>query len=104
MASSKIRPPLTPLEMRVSAFIRSLREQNGWTQEAVAARTGIGRTGISVIENGKRPASLKLLEDIAAALGGRVVIRFVFNQDHPPMTDKQKAEAGGKNTASDLAG
>ena len=47
--------------------LRELREERGWNQEYLAEISGIGRTHISQLENGRREAGLRMLETLAGA-------------------------------------
>jgi DNA-binding XRE family transcriptional regulator len=58
------------------ALIR-LREEVGMTQRQLAAATGKTQSTIARIENGNMNPSVKLLSEIAAALGKRLEYRFV---------------------------
>lgn len=49
--------------------IRSLREDTGLSQEALAAAAGLHRTHISLIERGQRAVRLPTIERLAIALG-----------------------------------
>ena len=53
---------------RFSDKVRRLRKSKGWTQEKLAARTGLHRTYIGSIERGERNVSLINVEKIADAL------------------------------------
>ncbi|WP_353066969.1 helix-turn-helix transcriptional regulator [Tunturibacter psychrotolerans] len=44
-----------------------LREERGWNQKYLAEISGIGRTHISQLENGRREAGLRMLETLADA-------------------------------------
>ncbi len=52
--------------------IRRLREERGWSQQDLAARSGLSRTGISAIEAGRLVPSTAAALALAEALGGRV--------------------------------
>ena len=54
-----------------------LRSEQKLTQQELADRTGINRSYISKIENGKANPSLKTMKRLAAAMGKRVHISFV---------------------------
>ena len=45
--------------------LRELREERGWSQDYLAEVSGIGRTHISQLENGRREAGLRMLETFA---------------------------------------
>jgi DNA-binding XRE family transcriptional regulator len=54
-----------------------LREEVGMTQRQLAAATGKTQSTIARIENGNMNPSVKLLSEIATALGRRLEYRFV---------------------------
>lgn len=54
---------------RLGTTMRRLRHTHRLSQEALAERAGLDRTFISLIERGKRRATLESAEAIAAALG-----------------------------------
>ncbi len=45
--------------------LRHLRTEKGWSQAYLAEVSGIGRTHISELENGRREAGLRILETLA---------------------------------------
>jgi transcriptional regulator with XRE-family HTH domain len=49
--------------------IRSLRREQGYAQEAFAARTGLDRSHFGVIERGELNVGLDTIVKVAAALG-----------------------------------
>ena len=55
--------------MQIGQVIRSLREEKGWSQEALAHEAGVGTTYVSRIERGDRQLSTGKLNTLAAALG-----------------------------------
>ena len=54
---------------RFGAVVRGRREAAGYSQEELAERAGLHRTYVSLIERGRRTASIATLERLAAALG-----------------------------------
>lgn len=56
--------------------VRQLRSEKGWTQEQLAERTGRHWTYIGGIERGERNVTIKVIADIARALG--VQMRMLF--------------------------
>jgi len=57
--------------------LRDARKELGITQDALSIKSGIPRTTISKIENGKRNTSIYKLVQIANALGKDLQISFV---------------------------
>lgn len=49
--------------------IKQMRDERGWTQEVLAAKTGISRSQLAMIEKGTRPANTLRLKSIANAFG-----------------------------------
>ena len=58
-----------PIETVIRENIKSLRKQLGWSQEALAEKTGVSAPYITQIEVGKRTPSLDIVEKLAFALG-----------------------------------
>ncbi len=53
--------------------LRQLRERAGLSQEALAAKSGLDRTYISLLERGQRQPTLKTLARLAEALDTSLV-------------------------------
>ncbi|AZV00252.1 transcriptional regulator [Paracoccus kondratievae] len=49
--------------------IKKLRKDKGWTQDVLAAKAGLSRSQLAMIEAETRPANTVRLNAIAAALG-----------------------------------
>ena len=64
------------------AYLRSLRQKNGLSQEELAHRAGIHVTYLSGIERGKRNPSLKNILRIAVALSVPLRELFTFEEPH----------------------
>jgi molybdate-binding protein/DNA-binding XRE family transcriptional regulator len=58
--------------------IRKNREERGWSQQELADRAGLSRTGISAIESGRLIPSTAAALTLAAAFGCRVEDLFVL--------------------------
>ena len=52
----------------VGAHVRQLRQQHGWNQDRLAQTSGLDRTYISAVENGKQNLTIKALVALATAL------------------------------------
>ena len=49
--------------------IKELRDMHGWTQEVLAAKAGMSRSQLAMIERETRPANTRRLAAIADAMG-----------------------------------
>lgn len=65
----------TSIEAETGALLRAARERKGLTCRAVAQSLGINHSELSRIERG-RVTSLSRYDEIARAIGLRVVVRF----------------------------
>ena len=74
-----MRKPLPPLLKSLGSRIRRLRQQKGWSQEALADQAGVDRSYMSGIERGVRNVSVLSLAKIAKALG--VPLSTLFGRD-----------------------
>jgi transcriptional regulator with XRE-family HTH domain len=57
--------------------IREIRNQQGLSQLELAERSGLNRSYVSGIEQGKRNVSLEVMEKLARALGVEIKDLFV---------------------------
>ena len=74
-----------PIETVIKENIKSLRKQLGWSQEALAEKTGVSAPYITQIEVGKRTPSLDIVEKLAFALG--VEYKTLFEVQNTDKTD-----------------
>jgi len=56
------------IQQNIGERIRELRERRNHTQESLALKSGIDRTYINSVENGRRNISVQALEKIILAL------------------------------------
>ena len=63
-------------ELEPAYQIVRLRIMQGLTQQELADRVGTTQSSIARLESGKAKPSLSFLERVAAALGGRVIVRI----------------------------
>src|SRR4029077_7301835 len=63
--------------------LRSRRIRQGWSQEELARRSGLSRTGIGAIETGRIIPSAAAALTLAAALGCRVEDLFHLRRPEP---------------------
>jgi transcriptional regulator with XRE-family HTH domain len=52
--------------------VRELRRERGWSQETLAAKSGLNRPYLSLVETGKRNITLRQAEVIANTFGVRL--------------------------------
>lgn len=57
---------------KIGLRIKELRKQNKLTQEGLAHKTGLDRTYINSVENGRRNISIETLEKIANGFDMRI--------------------------------
>lgn len=60
----------------LAANVRRLRKTKGWTQDDLAAEVGIAQDAVSTIENGRSNPTVMMVEQIAGALGVRLIDLF----------------------------
>lgn len=63
---------MTQNDIALGKKIKRLREKAKLTQEQVAVRTRLTQTHISLVETGKRKASMDALKKIASAINVKV--------------------------------
>jgi transcriptional regulator with XRE-family HTH domain len=74
------------LNRRIAGRVRSLRAARGLSLDSLAARSGVSRSMISLVERGESSPTAVLLEKIAAALGA--TLGSLFDPPHadgPPL-------------------
>jgi transcriptional regulator with XRE-family HTH domain len=68
--------PRGTIYIKVGQKIAFLRKQAGLSQECLALEVGINRTYVGMIEQGKKRASLEILQAIAQTLGTKLIALF----------------------------
>lgn len=68
--------------MKLGNAIKRLRGLRGLRQEDLAAKIKVSKPYISMLESGKRDPSLKMLKDIAKALGCSMFLITFLAEDH----------------------
>lgn len=71
--------------MRLQVALAHLREQRGLSQATVADELGTSRPNVSRIES-ETDLRLSTLERYVEALGGRLEIRAIFDDEAVPLT------------------
>ena len=87
------------INLRIAARVRAIRAEQNLTLEALAARSAVSRSMLSLIERGESSATAVVLEKVAAGLGVSLASLFddpaaaatpiARRQDHAPWRDPQ---------------
>ena len=83
---------MTHVVTHVGKEVRRLREEKGWSQAKLGVESGLGPSGISQIETGRRNPSAASLQRIAEALG--VEVRDLFPLGQAPLPDLGEERRG----------
>jgi transcriptional regulator with XRE-family HTH domain len=86
------RPASDHLQHRIAERVQTLRAERGLSLAALAARSGVSRSMISLVERGERSATAVVLDKLATSLG--VSLAALFD---PP------APASGKRRSDPVA-
>lgn len=70
------------LNHRIAARVRGLRAERGLSLDALAGKSGVSRSMISVIERGESSPTAVVLEKLAVGLG--VALASLFDPPEPP--------------------
>jgi transcriptional regulator with XRE-family HTH domain len=83
MKSSIMKEPVAPaaLNDRIARRVRDLRAAHGLSLDALAARSGVSRSMISLVERGESSPTAVLLERLATGL--QVPLASLFDAPHP---------------------
>ena len=93
----KLTQSTQTLAERVGARIVALRQERGWTQEALAWQAEFGSKGyLSRIESGQRMPSVAVLERLAKELGVELCDLFVFPEESVVDAAHEAVRRGGK--------
>lgn len=68
--------PAPGIDTRIARQVRCLREEQGLTLDALAARSGVSRSMLSLIERGESSATAVVLEKVATGLGAPLAVLF----------------------------
>lgn len=70
----------TSVKSEFGRRLRTLREQRGWSQEQLAAESGLDRSYVGSVERGERNISIENIAKFAAAL--RVDLKALVDFTH----------------------
>jgi transcriptional regulator with XRE-family HTH domain len=83
-SSSIMEDTLPDLNQRIAARVRSLRAAQGLSLETLAARSGVSRSMISLVERGESSPTAVVLEKLATGLGVVLASLFETVEDAAP--------------------
>src|SRR5262244_156335 len=81
------------LNQRIAERVRELRARQGLSREALASKSGVSRSMISVIERGESSPTAVVLEKLAAGLG--VMLASLFDAPAAAGPAPADADRGG---------
>lgn len=93
-------PAPRDISQRIAARVRDLRGASGLSLEALAERSGVSRSMISLIERGESSATAVVLEKLAASLGVALAALFEDTQAPASPLAKRKAQPQWRDPAS----
>jgi transcriptional regulator with XRE-family HTH domain len=76
-------PPLDDINLRIARRVAGLRAGSGLSLDALALRSGVSRSTISLIERGETSATAVVLERLAAGLGVALAALFEAERAMP---------------------
>ncbi len=74
--SKSIERSGTGLDERIARRVRALRDERGWTLDALSAKCDVSRSMLSLVERGESSPTAALLEKIAAGLDVMLPVLF----------------------------
>lgn len=83
----------------IASRLRELRAVQGMTLAALAERSGVSRSNISLIERGESSATATVLDKLTAALG--VTVASLFEQPVPPQPPAPVSRRGDQPVWTD---
>ena len=73
---------LDDINRRIAHRVSALRAERGLSLDALAARSGVSRSTLSLIERGETSATAVILEKVAGGLGVALAALFEAEREH----------------------
>ncbi len=89
------------INQRLARRLRALRDARGFSLDALAERSRVGRSTISLIERGESSPTATVLDKLSSALG--VTLASLFEDTAPPETPSPLSHAADQPTWTDPA-
>src|SRR5260370_33780971 len=83
----KTRP--SPVVQALASYVRRLRKERGWSQEALAGECKLDQQSVSLIESGRANPTLMIVESLAIALD----VHFADLFEAPPRIRRSNSPA-----------
>lgn len=83
-------PPAQDINARIGGRVRALRAEQGLSLEALAAKCGVSRSMLSLVERGESSPTAVVLEKIATGLG--VALAALFDDTSAPPSPLSRRE------------
>jgi transcriptional regulator with XRE-family HTH domain len=91
---------LDDINQRIARRVAGLRANGGLSLDALAARSGVSRSTISLIERGETSATAVVLEKIAAGLGVALAALFEVERAAPGPLMRRREQTEWRDPAS----
>ncbi|MGL4230253.1 MAG: helix-turn-helix domain-containing protein [Casimicrobium sp.] len=88
------------LSQHIANRVRSLRSEFGLSLEALAEKSGVSKSMISLIERAETSATAVVLDRIAAALGCSLTVFFETEEAKPDLLSKRSAQSTWRDPES----
>ena len=93
-------PELDDINQRIARRVAGLRANGGLSLDALAARSGVSRSTISLIERGETSATAVVLEKLAAGLGVALAALFEVERAAPGPLMRRREQPEWRDPAS----
>ena len=103
MENNSTMPEVAKLEdinRRIAHRVAALRAERGLSLEALAARSGVSRSTLSLIERGETSATAVILEKVAGGLGVALAALFEAQREAPGPLMRRAEQAEWRDPAS----
>ena len=91
---------LDDINLRIAHRVSALRAGRGLSLEALAARSGVSRSTLSLIERGETSATAVILEKVAGGLGVALAALFEAERETPGPLMRRAEQAEWRDPAS----
>ena len=91
---------LDDINRRIAHRVAALRAERGLSLEALAARSGVSRSTLSLIERGETSATAVILEKVAGGLGVALAALFETEREAPGPLMRRAEQAEWRDPAS----